>query len=513
VTLTLTAPRPLISRDRLLGLCLLAAFAACYASVFASLVQQWMTNDVYAHGFLIPFISAYLLYERRARLSDTNVEPDVVGGSVLLGLGLGLLLLGHIGGLVSVAQASLLVSLTGTVLLVFGRKMLRQSWLALAYLIFMIPIWEFATGAFQGSFQLLSADIGTTLLRFVGIPVRHDGILLELPNVTLQVAEACSGVNFVVAILALSIPQAYLMLSGTAIRLAVMVFAVVVALLTNGLRVAVIGVVAYWGLSGADIHGPGHLLQGMSVAVIGFVTVFSTIYLLARWTRAGDPAYARDATDAAVPSIDDGRVSPKLALAVCAAFLSAAGLLVLSKPEPVELLAPVSTFSANLGAWQAGSTVAAPATFRNAGADTEISRMYAAPTGRLFHLYVAYFTYQVQGKELLTERVASLHSNAQPVTIRSADGSWTIEANGVVQPGEHRRYSLFWYDINGRTTPSRSAVKAWTIWDSIARRQSNGALVMVTADLPEDAAQAEVMAQTQELGALAAAALRSYLPR
>jgi EpsI family protein len=498
---------------------MLAAFTACYAGVFVSLVQQWMSNDVYAHGFLIPFISAYLLYERRARLAATPIEPDVMAGSVLLGLGLLLLLLGHVGGMVSLEQASLLVSITGVVLLLLGRKMLRRAWIALAYLVFMIPIWEVATGAFQGSFQLLSADIGAALLRIAGIPVRHDGILLELPNVTLQVAKACSGVNFVVAILALSIPQAYLMLSGTALRLGVTIFAVIVALLTNGLRVAVIGVVSYWGVSGADIHGPGHLLQGMSVAVIGFVTVFSTIYLLARWTRGdGHPGPNAVGTEMGAQdvarSVVDGRLAPRLAVAVCAAFISVAGLQAFFGSEPVGLLAPVSTFPASLGAWQTGSSVAAPAALKNAGADAEISRRYFSPGGLPIHLYVGYFSYQVQGKELLTERVALLHENAQPVIIRAPDGSWAFEANGLVQESaQHKHYILFWYDINGRTTISRSAVKAWTIRDSLARRQSNGAIVMLTADLPAHADPDEIISETQKLGGLAAAALRSYLPR
>jgi len=511
----LTAPRTLISRDRLLGLSVVVAFTACYAGVFASLVQQWVTNDVYAHGFLIPFVSAYLLYERRARLAATPITPDITGGSLLLGLGLSFLLLGHFGGMVSLEQASLLVSITGAVLLLLGLRVLRQAWIALAYLVFMIPIWEVATGTLQGSFQLLSADIGAALLRIAGIPVRHDGILLELPNVTLQVAEACSGVNFVVAILAVSIPQAYLMLSGIGLRVAVTIFAVVVALLTNGVRVAVIGVVAYGGLSGADIHGPGHLLQGMSVAVVGFAAVFSTIYFIAGRTRRGGRAGRPDATarNDASP-VANQHLAPGLVLVVCTAFIGVAGLQAFYRAEPVGLLAPVSTFPSSLGAWTTGSNVAAPAALRNAGADAEISRRYVSASGLPVHLYVGYFSYQVQGKEIVTDRVASLHQDAHPVTIRSSSGLSTFEANERLDAGfQHKRYSVFWYDINGRMTIDRSAAKTWTIWDTLVRRQSNGAIVMLTADLPVGTEPDEMIAETRTLGGLVEAALRNYLPR
>ena len=514
MTVTLPAAQTRIGRDQVLGLCVLACFLACYAGVCASLVQQWLTNDMYAHGFLIPLISGYLLYERRASLARVAIAPDLVGGTLLLGGGLTLLLLGQIGGVISIAQLSLLVSASGVVLLLFGRGMLKQVRIALAYLLFMIPIWDFATGAFQGSFQLLSADIGATLLRVAGIPVRHDGVYLELPNVTLQVAEACSGVNFVVAILAVSIPQAYLRLTANSLRVFVALFAVVVALLTNGLRVALIGVLSYSGLSGPEIHGPGHVLQGMSVAVIGFLAMFATVHLLARRSgarREPSPPAAAVQTAPAFPR--DGRVAPRLAFATCLVLAGTAGLQAVSLTNPVELLAPVSTFPANLGAWRSGPAISAPKVVSGAGADSAVSRSYVSGAGRVVYLYAGYFRYQVQAKELVSDRMSALHQTSQPVLVTPPDGV-AFRANETTQTvGRGRQYILFWYDINGRPVVNRYAAKAWTIWDSISRRRSNGALVMLIADLPDNADSTDVIRGTRELGGLTAVALRTYLPR
>ena len=69
-----SAPR----QDVVLGGALLLSFVVCYAGVIASLFEQWMSNDMYAHGILIPFISAYLLWDRRALLASTAVEPALV---------------------------------------------------------------------------------------------------------------------------------------------------------------------------------------------------------------------------------------------------------------------------------------------------------------------------------------------------------------------------------------------------------------------------------------------------
>ena len=495
------------SRDRLLAVSVVASFLVCYAGVCASLVHQWLTNDVYAHGFLIPLISGYLIYERRTTLAQTAIVPDRTGGSFLLGGGLLLLLIGHVGGLIALAQLSLLVSAGGVVLLLLGRSVLTQVRLALIYLLFMIPVWELATNAFQGSFQLLSADIGTALLRAVAIPVRREGIYLELPNVTLHVAEACSGVNFVVAILAVTIPLAYLRLTNPSLRVFVALFAVVVALLTNGLRVALIGALSYVGNSGPDIHGPGHALQGLSVGVMGFFIMFATVHLLARCSACTETAPRP--TESTPARFAAGRMVPRLAITTSLVLAAMAGLQTVSFATPVELVAPVTSFPANLGRWRTGPPNTASRAPRVAGVDSELSRTYVSAAGHAVELYAGYFSYQVQAKELVSDRMSTLHQNAQLVSVTRPDGA-VFRAN---ESESGRRYVLFWYEINGRTVTNRYAAKAWTIWDSLSRRRSNGAVVMLTADLSDSGDSSEVIQETREMGGLASLALQTYLPR
>ena len=266
-----SAPR----QDAVLVGAVVLSFVVCYAGVIASLFEQWMSNDMYAHGILIPFISAYLLWDRRALLASSPVEPALVSGSLLFGTALAMLFVGHVGGVISLEQVSLIVAILGLVLLLFGKTMLARTVFPLLFLLFMIPIWDVVTNRLHAPFQLLSAQIGASLLRTVGIPIRIEGVFIELPNMTLEVAQACSGVNFLVAILALALPQAYLMLQGIGLQIFVAGFAAIVALVTNGLRVALIGVLAYTIGSGPDVHGPGHVLQGLSVAVAASFCVMS----------------------------------------------------------------------------------------------------------------------------------------------------------------------------------------------------------------------------------------------
>jgi EpsI family protein len=490
-----------------------ASFLVCYFGTLRSLIAQWSSNEMYAHGFLIPFISLYMLRDRHDRIAATPVRPDVVGGCLVLAFGLMALVLGDVGSMTALEQLSLLISVTGVVLLLFGRAMLRQVWFPIAYLLFMIPVWEVATGPLQPPFQHVSATLGAEFLRLAGVPVRLDGLFLELPNVTLKVAEACSGVNFLVAILAIGIPQAYLLLRRQGDRVFVILFAVITALITNALRVAVIGVLAYHGLAGPEIHGPGHALQGMSVAVVGFVAVFAVVQLLARRARRRNTATSIPAAAVAIPTVPADTSVSRLALIVSAVFLAVASLHAFRPQHPVDSRISVFTFPTDVGSWHAGAAISPPPLLGHAGADEEMSRTYSAPSGRAVQLYVGYFRYQVQAKELVNEHMSELHRTASPIRLTLADGS-TREANEVMRTTWNRQqYILFWYEINGRSVISRYRAKAWTIWDSLSRGRTNGALIMLLTDVPSGTSTHDVAIETRSFARVVATTLGPFLPR
>ena len=122
---------------------------------------------------------------------------------------------------------------------------MHAVWFALAYLVLMVPFWEGLTEPLHLPFQQLSANLGIRMLHVVGIPSYREGLYLFLPNVTLEVARACSGVNYLVAILALGLPLGYLYLPTVWRRVLLLAMAIGVAAISNSLRVALIGVLSY----------------------------------------------------------------------------------------------------------------------------------------------------------------------------------------------------------------------------------------------------------------------------
>ena len=422
-----------------------------------------------------------------------------------------LLLLGHVGGLISVEQLSLLVSAVGVVLLLMGRRILRLVWMPLAYLLFMIPIWETVTDRFQWSFQLLSADVAAWLLRTFGIPVWHDGVYLHLPNVILQVAEACSGVNFVIAILAVSIPQAYLSLHSRRLCVLVAALSIIVALLTNGLRIAFIGVLQSWGWTGSDIHGPGHALQGLSVAVIGFVAMFVIIRLLAkRWGIPVGPETRADASAHVAAPPARVRLAPGLVAATCIIFMSAAGVQAISLSTPVGLSASLESFPAVIGHWRSRPSRTLSSD-RVAAADAELSRDYYSTSGAVVHMYVGYFASQQQAKELVSDRMSALHRSA--TTVGESVDSRSLVANELTRDVSGRKQYVLFCERHERTSgdqPLRSQSADDLGFDCTPATTS--AVVVLVAELPVGTDAARTIDETRTFGRLATTALRELPP-
>jgi EpsI family protein len=298
------------------------------------------------------------------------------------------------------------------------------------------------------------------------------------------------------------------------VRWFVAAFAVAVALVTNGLRVAVIGVMSYKGLTGTDIHGPMHAAQGLSVAVVGFIIVFAAIQLLARRAalrRAPDTEV--HVAETGQPAVRGNRLVPKLAVVVSLALLATAGVGAIRQPAPIPPRIPLAQFPTVLAGWHAQANTMAPAFVRNSGADEEVSRVYAGPSARVIRLYVGYFHSQLQAKELGTERMADLEGRGAAIQLRQNDGGVTHAREVVEATTGGRHYILYWYDLGGRSTTNRYALKAWTIWRLLAHARNDGAVIVLTADVPAGHDPAAVAADTRELARLTAATLRAHFER
>jgi exosortase len=250
----------------------ISSFLFCFARGIATLFEVWRNSYIYSYGFLVPFVSSYIVWTYRDRLKSLRASPNYSAAFPLLFAGLAVYIFGISSGVVSLQGISLVMTIASIVLVFFGGHFLMSLWFPIAYLLFMVPFWDNLTEILHPVFQGLSTAVAAGMLQMTGIPFLRESVYIQLPNITLEVSEVCSGVNNLIAVLAFAVPLAYVSLKSWPRRIVLVASGIVIAGLFNGLRIALIGVLAYYGI-GKVLHGPNHVLQAMSVSIIGFIVL------------------------------------------------------------------------------------------------------------------------------------------------------------------------------------------------------------------------------------------------
>jgi exosortase A len=269
------------SRKQLLvgGLAVLA-FALLYRHVFVKLVHDWWNDDNYSHGFLIIPIAAYLIWERRRSLTVSTMRPSVTGVVVVLG-SLLVLLAGIFGAELFLTRISIVGTLVGSVLFLFGWTWLRLLAFPLAFLLLMIPLPAIIFNQIAFPLQLVASQAGEFTLRSFEIPVLREGNVLVLANTTLEVAEACSGIRSLVSLLTLGIMVGYFSDRRIGVRFLIALSTIPVAIVANAARVAGTGIAASrFGAAAAE--GFFHEFSGWVVFLVAFLLMMMLQRVIAR---------------------------------------------------------------------------------------------------------------------------------------------------------------------------------------------------------------------------------------
>ncbi|MGI0016476.1 MAG: exosortase, partial [Nitrososphaera sp.] len=258
---------------------LVASFLLLYGQVFRDLASNWLDHDR-LDCFLIPPISLYLVWLKRQQLAQLPIKPTRVWGLGIEVLAAALLVLGRISGVFVLEQFSLIAMILGLVLLLFGKAFLKTLSLPLAYLLLMMPVTEDLVAPLHWPLQLLTAQMAGTLLQGLGIATLVESQYITLPHIVLVVGKVCSGANYLVSIVAIGLPLAYLALRNRWSRIALVCVGIAIGVVANWARIALIGAWSYWG--GQVLHGPFHIFQGLFVAWIGFLGLFAGAWALSK---------------------------------------------------------------------------------------------------------------------------------------------------------------------------------------------------------------------------------------
>ena len=226
----------------LLAWCAVLLFA-CYGQVLARLVAQWMHDQDMGHGFFVPVIAAYIVWQRRRELLEAPVSPNWWGLAVLA-WGAAQLYVATLGAELFLARTAFIVSLAGAVLLLGGSRILRIVAFPLFLLIFMVPIPAIVYNQVTFQLQLLASRMAEAALSLLGVPVLREGNILQLASQSLSVVEACSGIRSLLTLSFLSLVYAFFFDKKRWMRLALLIATVPIALIANAGRVTITGLLS-----------------------------------------------------------------------------------------------------------------------------------------------------------------------------------------------------------------------------------------------------------------------------
>lgn len=281
-----------------------AAVIAMHHATLLAMLALWWRSPTFAHGFLIVPVSAWLAWRRRAALRQLAAQAPQPSWTGLLLLGtLGLAwLLADLAHVQAMQQFAFVAMLPACVLAVLGWQAVLLLAFPLAYLFLCVPFGEVLIAPLIE----LTADLTVTALQWSGVPVFREGSYFSLPTGNWSVVEACSGLRYLTASLALGALFAHLHFQHAGKRLAVLAAALAVPVLANGARAYGIVMLGHY----SDMRlavGVDHLIYGW----LFFGLIALLLFLLShRWREPRTAAMPVTPAAAPAPSPPSATSSP-----------------------------------------------------------------------------------------------------------------------------------------------------------------------------------------------------------
>jgi exosortase D (VPLPA-CTERM-specific) len=402
-----------------------------------------------------------------------------------------------------------------------GWPLFRAVLFPWAFLFLMVPLPAIILQHFTFPLQILASKLATWCLQAVGIPALRDGNLIQLPSITLEVAEACSGIRSLVSLITLAIIYGYLTEDRSWVRVLLACAAVPIAVLANIFRIFGTGLVGQlWDPNKAQ--GFFHEFQGWLVFVVSLMLLFGLHRLINLIWKPSPTAAPPTPPVADVPQARAQAKPTSPARFAVVAFLMLAGAAVqYAWGDEVSLppRQPLSTLPIQFDKWSGRDIPLDDETVKILGHGEFLQRDYETDRDQEpeVELFAAYYPTQKFGDSIHAPLHCVIGAGYTPVQrevalLNGPRGAFAVN-RWVAVKGLERSLILYWYQAHGREVTSEYWEKYYLISDSIHLHRSDGALIRLSTAMNKgespDAAQARIM----QLGNQVIPLLDNSIPR
>ncbi len=495
-------------------------FGIAYAESLKYLVTQWMEDDNFSHGFFVPIITAALIWWRRERIVAAGIVSSW-WGLVPAALGLAFYVVGDLSTVYFLQHLSLWLVIVGLALAFTGPQATRQMAFPLGYLLTMIPLPQMLQSSLSSSLQLMSSSLGVGCLQLIGVTAFREGNVIDLGPIQLQVVEACSGLRYLIPLIALTLLSAYLFQNRMWKRVVLVASAIPLAVLLNGLRIGLIGLlVDRFGQGAAE--GFMHAFEGWLLFVLSLAILGAEMWLLGR-IGAGS-----------APDVDRSEARPGTALSFGPATFvlngpafACIGLLAVTtsmsfhadgRDHAPPLRQNFVDFPMQLAGWQGEPMVMERQYVDVLRFDDYLLANYQGSGGPI-NVYAAYYRSQEKGRATHSPKtcipgggweITSLDEVVVPVGHGEESG---FRANRVmIQKGEQKQVVLYWFKQRHRVVTSEYLVKFFLLVDALTMKRTDGALIRLVAAVQPGESEGAADQRVMQMAAAVQPLLPAYVP-
>lgn len=469
-----------------------------------ALMVAWQLPE-YSHGPLIPVLSAFLFLRQLKGVPVQYGEvPDRTPGLWLLAFSLLFALMGKLSKIDDIVAYALILWVGAILLISFGWKTGKHFWPPVLHLVYMLPLPGVFYYKLSTWLQLVASEFGVWLLQLINVPVYLEGNIIDLGELKLHVAEACSGLRYLFPILSFSYIFAVLYKGPMWHKAVLLLAAAPITVAMNSFRIALAGWIAQnWGVE--YLEGFTHFFEGWVIFMICIVLLFllAWIMLLFNPERMSLPdALDLNTTGLGTQAMRLTLVQPSRALIIGAMVTLASVAAWTVKPEVAQVEVPrdpFAIFPRTLGEWRSSPNIPLEESVEIAlGADDYhsvqlVSDAAAAPVG----LFMAWYDDQSDGGTHSPE-VCLPGGGWEIAWLERVDVASELglgeEFNlnrAVIQKGETRMVGYYWFEQQGRRIAWDIEAKFWLFWNGVTQGRTDGALVRLLTTIQPNETEKE----------------------
>jgi exosortase D (VPLPA-CTERM-specific) len=486
-----------------------ALIVGLYYGTLDILFYQLRIWEDYNYGYLIPLVALYLIWEKRDQLDGTQSIYSFAGLLFAIA-GLCLFWVGELGGELFMQYISLWMVISGLTWMHLGWTKVRIILFPILFMLTMFPLPHFVTAKLTLKLKLISSKLGVMVLQALGHTAYREGNVIDLGFTQLQVVDACSGLRYLIPLIVLSIVVVYFYRSAWWKKTLVVLSAVPISILVNGLRIASVGLLyPVWGPKVAE--GFFHDFSGWLIFMLSMGVLLAEMWLLNLVFKESGRS-SRGLSSFEAQPLSEGKRNPTVGLlpkarksaigfkSIPVHFWIVSFLLVVSLAaghaiefrEKKMISKPLDQFPLEISSWT-GTSQQMDGQILSALHLTDYAMIdYSNDQGKTVNLYVAYYGSQ--------QKAESIHS---PSTCLPA-GGWVFRQAGktnvrltisgtampvnkvIMQKGGSQQLVYYWFPMRGRILTNAYQMKLFNFWDALTRQRTDGALVRVITPLYEN---------------------------